>query len=288
MMKGRTMGHGSVVAVLAVLALAAGAARAQEGPPAPEPAPAPAGPSEGASVPAGLATLPDTLAGAVGTWDLSRQGGMRRCVLTLSPETGASGRVARFPAGCRRALPIMAGITGWLFTSEGLRLVDRHARPLLAFARSPDGMSFGAAAEDGERYDLVPLQIAAMQPPTAAPANAAAPAAVEAGAAPPALPPDGPAPGLYALDRAGQKDVCRLELSPPSEAEKDKTAVRVLPDCRDSGIAVFDPVTWRFANGHLTLKARRGHAVNLVSIGEGRWRRDPDIGVSLELRKVEP
>ncbi len=51
--------------------------------------------------------------------------------------------------------------------------------------------------------------------------------------------------------------------------------MRVLPDCRDSGITVFDPVSWRFANGHLTLKSRRGHAVNLVAIGEGRWRRGP-------------
>jgi len=279
--------------VAALAALPPSAARAQESPPAAEPAP-PVMPAEGgAGAPAGLATLPETLAGAAGTWDLSLEGGRRRCVLTLAMETGPSGRAARFPAGCRRALPLMAGIGGWLFTGEGLRLVDRNLRPVLAFAKNPDGMSLGATAENGERYNLVPLQIAAMLPPapgaaTVTPAANAVGSDAPASAAVPEKPAEGPAPGLYALDRAEQKDVCRLEFALPLEAGKDTAPVRVLPDCRDSGITVFDPVSWRFANGHLTLKARRGHAVSLVATGEGRWRRDPEIGVPLVLRKVEP
>ncbi len=283
MTKGSTMRRMAVAGML--LMLAGGAAVAQDG--SPGPAPAETGEGAGPPRPGSLTALPETLAGAAGTWDLSLEGGLRRCVLTLSMDAGPSGRAARFPAGCRRALPLMAGITGWLFTSEGIRLVDRNARPVLAFAKSPDGMSLGATAENGEHYNLVPLQITAMQPPSAAPAAAAQPATVAAASAP-TPPAEGPAPGLYALDRAPQKDVCRLELSGPSEVDRDKAAVRVLPDCRDSGITVFDPVSWRFANGHLTLKARRGHAVTLVPIGEGRWRRDPEIGVALVLRKVEP
>ena len=154
-------------------------------------------------------------------------------------------------------------------------------------------MSLGATAENGERYNLVPLQIAAAQPPAPAPAAVAPAAATGPGTAPQGASPangaaEGPSPGLYALDRATQKDVCRLEFSGAVDPAKDNAAVRVLPDCRDSGITVFDPVSWRFANGHLTLKARRGHAVNVVSLGDGRWRRDPDIGVTLVLRKVEP
>lgn len=284
-MKGPTMTRMAVAGALAaaLTVLAAGAAPAQESPPAPAP------PVENGGAPPGLATLPTTLAGAAGSWDFSLDGGRRRCVLTLALEAGPSGRVARFPAGCRRALPLMAGIGGWLFTDEGLRLVDRNLRPVLAFARSPDGMSLSATAENGERYNLVPLQIAAMQPPAAPGTAAVTPAAQGEAAEKPAEPPGpGPALGLYALDRAEQKDVCRLEFSGPVEAGKDTAPVRVLPDCRDSGITVFDPVSWRFANGHLTLKARRGHAVNLVAIGEGRWRRDPEIGASLVLRKVEP
>ncbi|MBB2964580.1 AprI/Inh family metalloprotease inhibitor [Methylobacterium sp. R2-1] len=290
-MKSPTMTRMAGAGVLAALALSA--ALAQESPPAPEPPPATV-PAENGSVPPGLTTLPRTLAGAAGTWDLSLDGGRRRCVITLAMETGPSGRAARFPAGCRRALPLLAGIGGWLFTGEGLRLVDRNLRPVLTFAANSDGMSFGATAENGERYNLVPLQIAAMQPP-AAPGTATVTAAAQSDASPSAAPEkpaeapaQGPAPGLYALERAEQKDVCRLELSLSLEVGKDTAPVRVLPDCRDSGITVFDPVSWRYANGHLTLKARRGHAVNLVADGEGRWRRDPEIGTPLVLRKVEP
>ncbi len=134
----------------------------------------------------------------------------------------------------------------------------------------------------------MPLQIAAMRPASEAPAAPVSPAAATEPAAAPAPPPEGPAPGLYALDRATQKDICRLELSPPDAAAKEMAPVRLLPGCRDSGITVFDPTGWRFAAGHLTLKARRGHAVNLVLLPDGRWRRDPDVGVTLVLRKVEP
>ena len=50
------------------------------------------------------------LAGVPGTWDLARDGGTRRCVLTLSSESGEAGRRVAFPAGCRKALPILNGI----------------------------------------------------------------------------------------------------------------------------------------------------------------------------------
>lgn len=263
----------AALALVAVLPLAGAPAAAQEAPtPSPE-----------SGMPA---TLPDTLAGAVGTWDLALAGGQRRCVLTLSADSGPAGRVVRFPAGCRRALPVMAGIAGWLYGESGLRLVDANVRPILSFAPEPDGRSLGAVAGNGERYSLVPLQIAAMRPAAETP-PAASPAAAAEPAAAPAPPPEGPAPGLYALDRVTQKDVCRLELAPPDAAAKE-APVRLQPGCRDSGITVFDPTTWRFSAGHLTLKARRGHAVNLVLLPDGRWRRDPDVGVTLVLRKVEP
>ncbi|WP_342151185.1 AprI/Inh family metalloprotease inhibitor [Methylorubrum sp. SB2] len=232
------------------------------------------------------ATLPDTVAGAAGSWDLAIAGGQRRCVLTLSADSGPAGRIVRFPAGCRRALPVMAGIAGWLYADDGIRLVDTNVRPILSFAREPDGRSLGATAGNGERYSLVPLQIAAMRPASDTP-PAPEPAAAPQPTAAPAPPPEGPAPGLYALDRATQKDVCRLELAPPDAAAKE-APVRLLPGCRDSGITVFDPATWRFASGLLTLKARRGHAVNLIALPDGRWRRDPDVGVTFVLRKVEP
>ena len=96
-------------------------------------------------------------------------------------------------------------------------------------------------------------------------------------------PPDGPRPGTYALDRYHAQDVCRIELTeaaPPAPA-------RILDGCRDSGLTVFDPVSWRFEKGRMTLTARRGHQVSLVSTGDGRWRRDPEIGATFVLRQVD-
>jgi len=62
----------------------------------------------------------------------------------------------------------------------------------------------------------------------------------------------------------------------------------VLEGCHDAGIAAFDPVAWCYEGGRLTISARRGHEVALVSEREGQWRRDPEVGATLVLRKVTP
>ena len=61
---------------------------------------------------------------------------------------------------------------------------------------------------------------------------------------------------------------------------------RLLDGCRDAGLSAFDPVAWSYGAGRLTLVARRGHEVQLVSEREGRWRRDPEVGATLVLRKA--
>lgn len=233
--------------------------------------------------------LPDRFTGVPGTWDLSRDGTNRRCVMTLGLENGPVGRKLAFPAGCRRALPITATMVGWLFTEGGVRLVDKDVRPLLIFTARPDRGSYGAKAEGGEVYSFVPLDIAAMRPPepeaalpsAATPPDAAPPAAGQPAAPAIPAPAGAAAPGLYALDRYRDRDVCRLELG-------DGGGVTLLPGCRDSGIEVFGPATWSFGAGRLTLKARRGHTVGLVPNGEGAWRRDPETGTTFVLRRVEP
>jgi hypothetical protein len=238
-------------------------------------------------------SLPRDIAGVPGTWDLSRDGSTRRCVLTLSGASGPAGRRLSFPAGCRRALPILNGVAGWLFTDGNLRLVDKDVRPVLQFAARADARSLVAAAGD-DHFSLVPLQIVAMVPPTdAVPTSPGAGYAGPGSAAPDARsapgpeagpPGEAPAPGTYALDRYREQDVCRIELTPGTAP----APVRILDNCRDGGLTVFDPVAWRFANGHLTLSARRGHVVNLVATGDGRWRRDPEVGTTFVLRRVEP
>ena len=263
----------------------AGAAGAQQ-PQAPEP-PAPEPPAPFAI------TLPEGRGGVPGTWDLSRDGTNRRCVMTLAQESGEAGQLVRFPAGCRRSVPVVGAVAGWLFADGVVRLVDRNVRPVLAFAKRPDQRSYVAAVASGESYSLVPLQIAAMGVPglldpapvaSAPPAPAPAPVPAPAAAPEPAPGPGPGAPaGIYALNRLLNRDVCRLDLGGGPGAP-----VHLLPGCRDSGIEVFDPATWRASAGRITLVAKRGHVVTLVPAGDGTWRRDPETGVAFVLRRIAP
>ena len=327
----RTAGRAGLAAALLLVGSAAGLAQDDAGEPAPSPEEAQP-PSERPPAPT---RLPDNPNEAVGTWEMALEGSNRRCVLTFAGDSGPSGKVLRFPAGCRRALPVLSKIDGWLYADKGIRFVDRNVRPLLTFDPGSVPKSLGARAESGERYTLAPIQIAipaqdaTAQPdatqalplgaptadltPAAMPAQSPTPMRTIQGAqpalradtlSPPDVPlADRPGAGTYALDRFNNKDVCRLVLdprpAPPAEASLLKPTaiaqaagetapVRILPGCRDNGITVFDPVSWNFANGYLTLKARRGHTVNLIFKGEGRWRRDPDVGTTLELRRIEP
>ena len=256
--------------------------------PAPVPAPAPAPlmpaiPEE---------TLPTKVAEVPGTWDLSRDGTNRRCVMTLLPDRGPAGQKVNFPAGCRRALPFMSKVAGWLYAEDAVRLVDANIRPLLPFKRRQDRRSY-VATENGETYSLVPLDTVGMRPPGAEPPSAeaaAAPSAIPASVPPSAeVAPPAPAPspallqqaGTYRVDRLRQQGTCRLGFA------ADGTA-KLLPGCRDEGLQVFDPVAWRFADGRITMVAKRGHTIDLVPNGDGGWRRDPETGVTLVLRKVTP
>lgn len=240
-------------------------------------------------------SLPEKLGQVPGTWDLSRDGTNHRCVMTLVLDSGEAGQRLRFPAGCRRALPVLNGVAGWLFVDGALRLVDRNVRPVLEFARRPDQRSLVAQAEGGERYSLVPLDIVAMRPADAAAAPEIAPAdpvnpdpsplrtaaRVPAELQPAATASAGPAPGLYALDRFQQRDTCRINL------DGSGGGVHIVPGCHDSGLEVFDPVRWRYTNGRMTLTAKRGHSIDLVPSGDGRWRRDPEVGTTFVLRRVD-
>lgn len=257
--------------------------------PAPSPGAAPALAPAVPAIPED--TLPTKVAEVPGTWDLSKDGTNRRCVMTLLADRGPAGQKVNFPAGCRRALPFMAKVAGWLYSEEAVRLVDANVRPVLPFKRRQDRRSY-AATENGETYSLVPLDTVGMRPPGAEPPSAEMPSATPA-AIPAAVPSSSeavaPAPspallqqaGTYRVDRLRQQGTCRLGLA------ADGT-VKLLPGCRDDGIEVFDPVTWRFADGRMTMVAKRGHTIDLVPNGDGGWRRDPETGVTLVLRKVTP
>ena len=228
---------------------------------------------------------------AAGPWELALDGSFRRCGLMLGAESGSVGRVLRFPAGCRRALPMINGIVGWRQDGEMIQLLDREGQPVLAFAGPEGDGPRSAETPGGECYSLAQ---AGTIPPNSRPA---APLVTQAalttpsslrGASPEtwAGAPSTAASvaGLYTLDRFVEKDVCRVV----PRAETAQVTAQVQEGCRDPGLALFDPTAWHYEAGRLTLVARRGHSVELIPVGEGRWRRDPEIGTTFLLRRVEP
>ncbi|GJD61740.1 AprI/Inh family metalloprotease inhibitor [Methylobacterium frigidaeris] len=228
---------------------------------------------------------PRDVAGAAGPWELALDGSFRRCGLMLAAEPGPVGQALRFPAGCRRALPVVNGLGGWRQEGDLIQLLDREGQPVLAFA-APEGESTRSAESlSGERYSLAQAgtRSAAPEAPLVTPAALSIqPSAREAsrdfwtGAPATAA----AVAGLYTLDRFVEKDVCRVRLVAES--------AQVQEGCRDPGLALFDPTAWHYEAGRLTLVARRGHSVELIPVGEGRWRRDPEIGTTFLLRRVEP
>jgi len=218
-------------------------------------------------------------------WDVGPEGSHRRCRIVLSPDPGPVGLSLRFPATCRRALPILGEAGGWAAEGRGFRILDRGGGTLLAFAPRDGGGLAASRRDEAYRAERAIPPADSREPsptrPPPPPKGVPQAAAIDPAKAPP---PDA-LPGLYALDRAAEREVCRLVLDPqPAE----RRAVRVMEGCRDPGIAVFDPVAWRYERGRLTLTARKGHEVTLVSHRAGAWRRDPPVGATLVLRRLEP
>jgi hypothetical protein len=242
------------------------------------------------SIAAGPAAQRDAYAFA-GVWELSLDNSHRKCPLTLSADAGGVGRQLRFPAGCRRALPIVNGMAGWLVDGGAVRLIDQDGRPVLQFPASEDPDRLEARTEAGESYVIErksELRLAATVPPPAAPPAPALGVPQLTPIDPEKAPPVTAVPGVYVVDRYIEKDVCRIDLGRGMLAGAGRHEIRLLEGCRDAGLAAFDPVSWRYEGGRLTITARRGHEVTLVSERQGHWRRDPEVGAMLVLRKTAP
>lgn len=233
---------------------------------------------------------PRDVAAVAGGWELSLENSHRKCPLTLAADPAGVGRQLRFPAGCRRALPIVNTMVGWLVDGSAVRLVDQDGRPVLQFAASDDPDRLQAKAANGESYLIErksELRAARAVAPSLPPAPALGVPQMTP-IDPEKAPPYGTVPGVYVVDRYIEKDVCRIDLGRAMLTAAGRHEVRLLEGCRDAGLAAFDPVSWRYEAGRLTLTARRGHEVTLISEREGQWRRDPEVGAMLVLRKAPP
>ena len=229
---------------------------------------------------------------AAGIWDLTQPETSRRCRLTLRTEPQAAALPIGMPAGCRRALPVLASVTGWTAESSGhIGFSDQAGRIVLDFAVASEAASLNARGPGGETYELSTTdkprmrQLAQAAPPPAKPAATGAAPASAAPAVPP--PKAGEIAGRYAIMREGGKDTaCMLTLDDKARGPKGTNKALLAPACRDQGIVIFDPVGWQVDRGRLSLTARKGHATHLDWQASGIWLKDPKEGKSLSLKKM--
>ena len=241
--------------------------------------------SSAVAVSAAAQPTPADLEDAAGRWDLSLDGASRSCRVMLALDESLVGRTLRFPAGCRRALPILNGMGGWrLADRKGVTLLDVQGAVALQFEREEEDVLVAKAAT-GEVFRLERpegvVQPVRLPPPP--PIGVPQVTPVDPAKAPPLA----SLPGIYVLDRYSEREVCRIDLGRAMLSSSGRFEARVLDGCHDLGMSAFDPVAWRYAAGRLTLTARRGHEVTLISERDGHWRRDPEVGATLILRKAQ-
>lgn len=232
--------------------------------------------------PRGADQAPEALRPLLGAWDMEAVDQPRRCTIILGAETAAHGRQVRFPATCRRAMPILADVSTWTVTAKGLPvLADAQGKAVLGFDGTGPTVALQAKAADGKDYRLDPKTYPrATQPSPTAPTQMTAaqrPTVVDPRSAPTAE----TLPGRYSLMRQQNREACRLVLGPGpagGPAAFDGS-------CQDTGLAIFDPAGWRYAAGRLSLVARKGHTTELV-FENGQWRKDPAVGAPLLMRKL--
>ena len=268
--------------------------------------------AEATAVPAAAQTPTLDVRALTGQWDMALADTPRKCRLTLHEAPGVAAHPLAMPAGCRRAMPVLAAVNAWNTANDALVMLDREGQPVLNFAPRDDGLA--ATGPQGETYSLLAAEprtrkMLAQQakPPAvdgtvtvqAAPAPAAPPVAAPAPtpAAPPAAAAPVPAPaaalkpadlaGRYAVLReAGKETGCTIAFDEKAKGPKGTLKALLAPSCRDQGIVIFDPVGWSFDKGRLILTAKKGHQAHFDHQADGSWSKDGKEGHALSLRKM--
>src|SRR5215213_4236273 len=101
---------------------------------------------------------------AAGAWEMSLDGSHRKCRVTLGAEDLSTARPLRFPAGCRRALPILNATAGWGLENGLIRFLGKDGEPVLAFEpQEAEQEGLVARTSTGEVFLLAfqerPLQV---------------------------------------------------------------------------------------------------------------------------------
>ena len=117
-------------------------------------------------------TAPDSLALAV------RDSTGRTGTVTFGAEASGNARQLRFPATCRRALPILDTASAWTLAANGRpRLLDSGGKEVLGFQGGTRESGLDGRGSDGKNYRLAARghpRAAAMRPPDATAAAATA------------------------------------------------------------------------------------------------------------------
>lgn len=238
--------------------------------------------------PRGADTAPAAIRPLLGAWDLEQPGASRACTVTFSVEPAVTGNRLRFPATCRRALPILNDVMDWGTGPNGRpRLLDPRGQVVIDFRDGTTERGFFGTSKDGTAYELnAKNHPRAARRPARSPAEIAATAAQRRTTVDPALAPAAETlPGRYAMMRQSGREACRLVLSAGAAGATGQAPASFEGSCQDTGLTIFDPVGWRYEGGRLALVARRGHSVELV-FEDGQWRKDPAVGAPLMLRKL--
>jgi hypothetical protein len=240
------------------------------------------------ATPRGADTAPDDVRSLLGAWDLELVGQPRKCTLTLGAEPAARGRQLRFPATCRRALPVLDTVAAWNPGGQGApRFEDAQGKPVIAFQETGADKLLQGKGPDGQTYGLDSKAYPrAARRPAQRPAEIAAAAAQRATVVDPARAPGAETlPGRYGVMRQANRETCKLALSQGPVTSAGRSPAAIEGSCTDTGLNIFDPVGWRYADGRLTLVARKGHSIDLVS-ENGIWRKDPAVGAPLMLKRL--